>query len=656
MATSTSEQYNPVNDLYVKNGKLYQILEVINQFTFFAELNPNFFLKERQRWIIRIETEEFVKEYQFFSRGPKVSDIIMNLWKKQYSIDEVRNGSKQGITNVREPTIVTVKRKLLHTQRGNLTNTFTLPEFLAGFLWVEADKKWIERVSSVIFFNNQLLPFNKKGDDVTEKQFKSIGFAWKKTINRWKRKMKEETFELTLKIPMLSWLEPFVFYADYWNDYVEDNLQIRSFVDTATKQMRLTITFPFLNPHTLDAPNLEDNINRYLNIQKENILNYIYDRKRSGAFSDPIWTFNIRHFTDFDVTIRGEYNFTQMKGVALLYGTATPEYVLTELGNEENQNYMINSGFVWDDQSTTWRDDLSDSDDDANRTAFYTSDALPQQTVNLQQDSNSTPPKRPTKVSLGQTFTIEQFKNLGPFYIEKKLVLEDFSIDEEIEALRTKLSLEETKLAAQEKMPQPEQAARKKAYLFLINNFKKKIKSLQEDIKDLEATRNDTGCKNKDLSRNIVYPVLVTESNERDTIKKVYCAEDITIMVNGKINTNVRGSDVDQETNRPIKKIHIMTEQDVENKEFEDLFKKLQVVSAKIKEMKKDKTVDMTDIRRLQYELRALKEEQEQRRKKKKERIAMRASNNSNAEEGTDRPSKRQKIRLLTLRVQNLKF
>lgn len=119
-------------------------------------------------------------------------------------------------------------------------------------------------------------------------------------------------------------------------------------------------------------------------------------------------------------------------------------------------------------QFTEW--DIHYEDNRSNRrnaTKFYLTDAIPQETTNLQAD-DSNPTARPERVDLGRTFTLKQFQKLGPFYIPEKLIFDNLTQDDEVES----------------------------------------------------------GCL-INYSENIEYPVLVTTKVGQQEFQRIYCAEEI---------------------------------------------------------------------------------------------------------------------------------
>ena len=108
-------------------------------------------------------------------------------------------------------------------------------------------------------------------------------------------------------------------------------------------------------------------------------------------------------------------------------------------------------------------------------TEFFETDAIPQDMARLV--NNDTSPQRPTKVDLGTTFTLDQFKRVGPFFIPVKLVLEDFT---------------------------------------------------QEEI--------EIGCFT-DLVNNIEYPVQVTSGDKDKLFIHIYCAKEVAEWVGKRRNT-----------------------------------------------------------------------------------------------------------------------
>ena len=131
-------------------------------------------------------------------------------------------------------------------------------------------------------------------------------------------------------------------------------------------------------------------------------------------------------------------------------------WIITPLGPQGNETTR------WDPMRNARR----------RRRWFYESDAIPEYTTNLQ-SGNSSPPLRPQRVELGTTFTLQQFQELGPFYISEKLILDDLTQDDE-----------------------------------------------------------EAGCSLL-YDENIEYPVLVTSEND----ERVYCAEEIARWVGEQGNT-----------------------------------------------------------------------------------------------------------------------
>lgn len=158
-----------------------------------------------------------------------------------------------------------------------------------------------------------------------------------------------------------------------------------------------------------------------------------------------------------DVQIRRELSLSTQRSVA--------SWIITPLGPQSNDTTRID----WEARIRR-----SARRTRGRSTRFYESDAIPEYTTNLQ-TGNSRPPVRPREVQLGRTFTVEEFQNLGPFYISEKLILDDLTQDEEYKA----------------------------------------------------------GCRLTDFAENIEYPMLVTSEND----ERVYCAEEIAEWVGGQRKT-----------------------------------------------------------------------------------------------------------------------
>lgn len=169
----------------------------------------------------------------------------------------------------------------------------------------------------------------------------------------------------------------------------------------------------------------------------------------------------------YDVLTEVEYQTRRAFGLGsdLIDIMYSGDWVISSLGATQNDTTR------WDDN---WRQGVV--------TRFYLTDAILQQTTNLQAgDSNAQ--TRPTEVELGAEFSLEEFQNLGPFYIPEKLIFDNLTQDDDVES----------------------------------------------------------GCT-MNLSENIEYPVLVTTKVNEKEFQKFYCAEEIARWIGemGKTEDPVR--------------------------------------------------------------------------------------------------------------------
>ena len=157
----------------------------------------------------------------------------------------------------------------------------------------------------------------------------------------------------------------------------------------------------------------------------------------------------------YDVLSEFEYQTRRAFGLGsdLIDIMYSGNWVISSLGATQNDTTR------YDDNSLGWQGVV---------TKFYLTDAIPQQTTNLQ-TGDSNPQTRPTEVELGAEFSLEEFQNLGPFYIPEKLFFDNLTQDDDI----------------------------------------------------------DYGCSIRDLAENIEYPVLVTTKVNGKEFQKIYCAEEI---------------------------------------------------------------------------------------------------------------------------------
>lgn len=171
----------------------------------------------------------------------------------------------------------------------------------------------------------------------------------------------------------------------------------------------------------------------------------------------------------YDVLSEFEYQTRRAFGLGsdLIDIMYSGNWVISSLGATQNDTTR------YDDNSLGWQGVV---------TKFYLTDAIPQQTTNLQ-TGDSNPQTRPTEVELGAEFSLEEFQNLGPFYIPEKLILDNLMQDDDI----------------------------------------------------------DYGCA-FNLSENIEYPVLVTTKVNGKEFQKIYCADEIARWIGemGKTEDPVR--------------------------------------------------------------------------------------------------------------------
>ena len=149
----------------------------------------------------------------------------------------------------------------------------------------------------------------------------------------------------------------------------------------------------------------------------------------------------------------------------------------------------------------------------------------------------------PQVVAVGTTFTLEAFKALGPFRIERKLIYDDFEY---------------------------------------------------RDDEGKETT--EVGCI---PYPNVAYPVLTKTSLDEasavdETFNQIYCVSDIL----GWVNT---GANTDPNTRRVIKQIRVMNEQDIEERELRAFAKERARLQAKRAQL-----TDQREIQQIDYQLREL--------------------------------------------------